>query len=172
MMRMGSFNRVLIAFTKESKAVWRDFIKDHYKEQEDPLFPDNLRGPWGKMEGYAARLALILQLLRFACGEAKSEEVDDTSISGAADLIDYFKSHAKRVYAQLRTTPQGKKILSAVEWIRRQGGNVTARDVLMHRVVNVRTASEAKQLLYHLQERGYGMVKEGQKKNVSFTLAQ
>jgi uncharacterized protein DUF3987 len=168
----GDHKPVVIAFTPEGKGTWRDFIKDHYKEQADALFPDNLRGPWAKMEGYAARLALILQLLRFVWDEAKSDEVDDTSMSGAADLIDYFKSHAKRVYAQLRTTPQDKKVLSTVEWIRRQGGSVTARDVLMHRVANVRTASEAKQFLLHLQERGYGTVKEGQKKNVSFTLAQ
>jgi hypothetical protein len=167
----GNVKPVEIAFTQEGKATWREFINDHYKEQEDPLFPDNLRGPWAKMEGYAARLALVLQLLRLACDEAKSEEVDDKSMSGAADLIDYFKSHAKRAYAQLRITPEDKKVLSALEWIRKQGGSVTAREVLRHHVANVKTSLEAKQLLYQLQNRGHGRIEERGKGTVTFTLA-
>lgn len=166
-----NFEPVVVSFNAEGKAKWREFINDHYKEQEDKLFPDNLRGPWAKMEGYAARLALILHFLRFVCGEAQSEQVDDISMSGAADLVDYFKSHTKRVYAQLGVSPEDKKALGAIAWIRKQGGTATARDVLTYRVANVRTAAEAKRLLKHLQERGHGTIKEGARGNIVFTLA-
>lgn len=167
----GNPQPVVVSFTPEGKAKWREFINDHYKEQEDQLFPENLRGPWAKLEGYAARLALILHLLRFVCGEAKSEQVDERSMSGAADLVDYFKSHAKRIYAQLCVSPEDKKVLSALEWIRKQGGKVTAREVLRYHLANVKTSAEAKQLLYQLLERGYGRIEEMGKGNVTFTIA-
>ena len=162
--------REVIPFTTEGKALWVEWYNDHAMEQEDPSFPDNLRGPWAKMKGYAARLALILHMCRFASGEVASEEVDEYSMTGAAALIDYFKSHAKKVYARLKASPEDKRMIGAIEWIKRQGGKVTARDVRMYKVAGVKNSDEAKELLHELEKRGAGKVEYGTRKSVIFTL--
>lgn len=167
----GSPTPVIVPFTPSGKSVWVEWINDHYKEQEDPSFPDNLRGPWAKMEGYAARLALILHMCRIASGEVTSEDVDEYSMTGAAALIEYFKSHAKRVYSRLKASPEEKRMMGAVEWIKRQGGKVTARDILRYKVAGVKSASDAKTLLRELESRGAGTLEEGPRKSLIFHLA-
>ncbi len=154
---------VVLPFTHDAKQLWREWITDHYDAQEAPEFPDSLRGPWAKLEGYTARFALIIQMARVACGEADAShhEIDATSMTAAAELADYFKSHARRVYVYLHTTPEDKRVLSALVWIRRQAGqSVTAREALHAHLGGVKTSDEAKRLLCDLAERGYGEVKE------------
>jgi hypothetical protein len=164
-----------VCFTEDGKNRWVDWINGHYAEQEKLNFPDNFLGPWSKMDGYCARLALILHQCRVACNEVESEEVDEVSVRGAATLIDYFKVHAMRVYAQLRVTPEDKKVILALKWIERHGGRATVRDIMRYGVTGIKTHDESQQLLYLLRERGYGIVEEkvpqnGGRKSICFTL--
>lgn len=161
---------VVVTFTDEGRGTFIEWVNSHHKEQEDLLFPENLRGPWAKLEGYCARLALILQEARYVSGEAKSESVDAPSVEGAAALIDYFKSHARKVYSRLHVTKEDKQVELALAWIRKQGGKVTLREVLRYKVAGVKTKGEALQLLQDLGERGYGKIAEGEKKSLTFTL--
>jgi hypothetical protein len=58
------------------------------------------------MRGYCARVALILQALRWACGETGEDKVvDGVSVRDAEEVINYFKSHARRVHGALQTDP-------------------------------------------------------------------
>ncbi|HEX3037278.1 MAG TPA: YfjI family protein [Thermodesulfobacteriota bacterium] len=166
----GGDKPLILTFTPEGKKMWRAFINEHYAEQNNTPFPDNLCGPWAKMEGYAARLALILHVLRLACGETTEQNVDEFSMAGAADLIDYFKSHAERVYTHLKFSPEDKRILNAIAWIKRKGGTVTAREVQRYRVAEVKTSEGAKQFLELLNKRGYGTIEHGDKGSVVFKL--
>ena len=88
---------------------------------------------------------------------------------GAAELIRYFLSHAERIYPRLRTTEQDKQVGAAVSWIDAHGGRVSARDVQRHKVAGVKTATQAKALLYALEDRGYGTVSTAGPTRVSFT---
>jgi len=118
------------------------------------------------LEGYAARLALILHLCRQAAKETDSEHVDEQSIEGAWGLISYFKSHAKRVYAQLRTSPQDKRALQVVAWLKTHDKQATARDLLRAGVAGLRTSSGAKKLLANLVDRGHGhLERKGRKES-------
>ena len=75
-----------------------------------PGFPYVLGGPWAKLCGYGARLALILHLSRVACGVVElNGEVDEVSMKGAVALVDYFKSHARRVYRLIPVSLQEKR---------------------------------------------------------------
>lgn len=98
-----------MTFTDDGRETFIEWVNSHHKELTDPLFPENLRGPWAKMEGYCARLALILQECRYVAGEASSEEMDEISVENAAALIDYFKSHARKVYSRLHVTREDKQ---------------------------------------------------------------
>jgi len=123
------------------------------------------------MEGYAARLALILQYLRWVCGEADDKHVDEVSMSGAGDLIDYFKSHAKRIYDRLKATPEDRRVLSALEWIRKRGGKSSARDFLTHKVSGVKKAKDVRELFKDITDRGWGKVEKEAKGRVTISIS-
>src|SRR5262249_14410258 len=76
-----------------------------------------LAGPWSKLRGYCARLALIVHYLRWAAGEVSSENVDEESVNRAARLVAYFKSHARKVYAALDADPRTADARKLVRWI-------------------------------------------------------
>jgi hypothetical protein len=160
----------VISFTPKGKKTFVDFANDLYGHLADPLLPANLRGPLSKLEGYCARLALILHLCRYVCQEVRHENVDERSVLGAAALVHYFQCHARRVYAYLQATPEDKQVMQALKWIEKQGGQVTAREVLHHHVAGVKTADDAQYLLERLEKRGYGAVTEGAKNSVKFEL--
>jgi len=134
-----------------------------------PFFPPNLEGTWAKLEGYAARLALVIHEIRFALGEA-GEDVDAVSMTGAIKLIDYFKSHARKVYAKLKFSAEDKKVLGAVDWIEKQGGKVTVRDICRSGVCNIKKTSEAKALFRELQDRGHGKIVSGEREGEVFEI--
>jgi hypothetical protein len=171
----GQLEPVVIPFSPLGKHVWRSWITEHCVQQEEFELQDSLRGAWAKMPGYAARLALVLQMCRWACAEAVSDAVDETSMAGAAQLIEYFKAHVRRVYQYMGITPEDKRISAAVSWIGRQWGlHATARELVTYHVGGVKTSDEAKALLWELHERGYGVAQEKPsapgRKRVLFTL--
>lgn len=161
----------VVTMTPAAHADFAALMGELYGQMESADCPPGLREPLAKMQGYAARLALILQLTRKAAGATDRERVDRESVAGAAQLVRYFIAHMRRVYAQLQATPADRHIEQAVRWIRSHGGAVTARDLQRHRVAGVKGASQAREFLWRLQERGYGMVKEGRKGQVTFTLS-
>jgi hypothetical protein len=87
-------------------------------------------------------------------------------------LIDYFKSHARRVFESASIQKDDKRIGirigNALKWVKKRGGTVTAREAQMHGVC--KDADAAKQLLEDLQEAGYGVVTEYPSKKVEFRL--
>jgi DNA polymerase-1 len=74
-------------------------------------------GPWSKLRGYAARLALILHFLRWACGEVEDQNVDGESMERAARLVAYFKSHARKVYAVMDADPRLAEARHVFQWL-------------------------------------------------------
>lgn len=165
----GEMDPVVLTLSPLAKNEWRAWITAHYEEQTSEKFPIYLKGPWAKLEGYCARLALILHCCREAAGETNSVEIEEQDITAAWALIDYFKSHAKRVYSHLRTTPADRRAEAVTTWMRDHGGQATVRDLVTYRVANIQKSSEAKQLLKDLVDRGSGVfVKRG--KREIFTL--
>jgi hypothetical protein len=160
----------VVTFTPSAHETFRALVEELYQVLNAPDCAPHLRGPIAKLEGYAARLALILQLTRKAAGETGEETIEQTSVDGAAKLVRYFLSHARRVYAQLRTTPEDKQVVAVMQWIRAHGTSTTARELLTNHVAGVKSASEAKVLLTKLHDRGYGRVKDGPGNRVLFSL--
>lgn len=167
----GKPKPITLSFTDEGKAIWVQWIKEHYAEQSEPDFHYKLKYPWAKMEGYAARLALVLQLSRWACGETETQNVDQVSMIGAAVLIDYFKKHCKKVYAKLRADPQDQRLMDVIQWIQKRGGEVMARDVARYGVGGVDNVNGAKSLFEQLEKRNVGFIKEGKRGSVGFVLS-
>lgn len=167
----GSLEPVRLCFTPAAKERWIPWYDGHCQELSDEV-PEYLRNPWAKLSGYCARLALIIQMARWACGEASDNEVDDVSVAAAIALVEYFKSHARRVYASLRGSSKDKRVDGALAWLRRRGGQASPRDVQRDGVAGVKNAKEALALLKELADQGYGVLEQRGKRNFRFTLGK
>jgi hypothetical protein len=159
--------REMVEFSHGAKTLWVQWINEHRKE----TLPDNLRSAWAKLEGYCARLALVLFETHKAASGTKPTDLDEASIQGAIDLIEYFKSHATRVYSRITLQHDTSRIGTARTWIKKRGGTVSARDIQRYRVGGVRTSEEAIELLNDLAEENLGVVSENPRNQVIFKMA-
>ena len=78
---------------------------------------DALKGVYNKFDFHAIRFCLILQMARWACGEADRKEIDLLSVENAISLVDYFKSTARKVHgiiSEMSLTEQQRAIIAAL----------------------------------------------------------
>ncbi len=116
----------VVRMDHEAAVEWRAWCQAHYAEQEADEFRDSLEGPWGKLEAYAGRLALILHLMTLMSDPTRPSsddlpELPKRTIEAAFRLVAYFKAHALRVYAAMggKCDRGGDDVQSLVRWIRR-----------------------------------------------------
>ena len=86
----------ILSFTPEAKQVLFDWQKTN-ADQCNATKSEAINGIYSKMEMYAPRLALILEMIRFACNEGDKGAVSIESIQGAIKLVEYFKNSAVKV---------------------------------------------------------------------------
>ncbi len=159
-----------LQFTTTAKREWIKWIDSHHKELDS--LSNNLRGVWSKFDGYSLRLLIIIHRCRYVTGETRSRNIDRESVRRMVKLIDYFKSHARRVYDRIAKNGDQTRLGRAAQWIRERGGTATPRDVVRHGLINCKNTSEAKKLLQDLAEAGYGKISQGkQRRSVIFTLS-
>jgi hypothetical protein len=136
--------------------VWIPFYNEHGKEQIE--LDDDLSAAWSKLEGYAARLALVHYLVRVAADDptvSDPDTVDETSMAAGIALSRWFGAEAKRVYAMLGESETDQQIRELVELVERLGGTVKARD-LQRRSRKYHTATEAENALQILVQHEKG----------------
>lgn len=78
---------------------------------------DALKGVYNKFDFHAIRFCLILQMARWACGEADRKGIDLLSVENAISLVDYFKSTARKVHgiiSEMSLTEQQRAIIAAL----------------------------------------------------------
>lgn len=147
----------LIPLSKAGKAVWVKFYNEHAREQmglENDLF-----AVWSKLEGYAARFALVTHLVRWAEDDptlADEGEVDERSVEAGIELARWFGDEAKRIYAMMSESEQAQSQRELIELIQWHGGTITARE-LMHASRQYRDDVElAEKALLELKQAGHG----------------
>ena len=95
-------------------------------------FPPRLAGAWRKLEGYLARLALILCMARVASSDVR-EQIEPQDIRAAGRLISYFKAHAKRVHMGLRgQNPKNQLATELREFLGEHGGEWEGEPNALH----------------------------------------
>lgn len=106
----------VLSFEPEAKAVLLEFqrkLTDRCNEAES----DTLSGIIAKIEMYTVRLALILQMLQYACNEGNKDAIGMKAIKGALQLVEYFIETATKVHDIVSNTspldklPADKQIL-------------------------------------------------------------
>jgi hypothetical protein len=117
----GEEQPVVLGWTDPGRRAWVAYAEQLAATLNSPEHPPQLRGPWAKMEGYGARLALVLHVCRQAASATCPDDVDEQSMFGAARLIAYFQSHARRVYARLAfpATECNDSVQAVLDWLRR-----------------------------------------------------
>lgn len=139
----GDAHPVTLPLTPAGKAAWIRFYNEHGREQAD--LTGDLSAAWSKLEGYAARLALVLHCVRWAAEDrtlAAPDEVDEVSVEAGVALSRWFGHEARRVYGILAENDEARERRQLVEWIERRGGSVTLRE-LTHGVRQYRGKSYA-----------------------------
>ena len=88
----------ILRFTPEAKQLlfeWQRELTDQSNKPEN----EAISGINAKMEMYAVRLALILQMVRYACNEDNKQAVGIEAVQGALKLVEYFKRTAIKVHS-------------------------------------------------------------------------
>ncbi len=88
----------VLKFTPEAKRMLYDWQKEN-TDQSRNAESEAISGIYSKMEVYAVRLALILEMVRYACNESSKQAVSVEAMQGALKLVEYFKNSAEKVNA-------------------------------------------------------------------------
>lgn len=121
---------VICRLTPEARSLFIEFYNSHAKEQAD--LSDELSSAWSKLEAYAARLALTVHYIRWADGEVSErdrETVDAVSMASGIELVGWFANEARRVHSVTVETPEEREQRELLEWVRRQGGSTSPREM-------------------------------------------
>jgi hypothetical protein len=107
----------------QAKREFIRFFESHAAEQV--TLGDNLAAAWSKLEGYAARFALLFHLVRVAGEDAAAgDAIDLPDMQASITLARWFADEAARIYAEIGggiDTPEGRKAREQsrlIEWIR------------------------------------------------------
>jgi hypothetical protein len=119
---------VLVGLSPEAKKLWIEFYDAHAAEHVELV--GDLAAAWSKLEGYAARLALLFHCCRIVSKESVDPNLIDVhSMASGIAVSNWFAGEAKRVYAVLSTTNEERQRNQLVELIRGKGGSITARQL-------------------------------------------
>lgn len=145
-----------IRLNPAAKRVWVQFVDAHGEEQAREM-DDDIVSAWSKLEGYAARFALVFHVVRWAAGDGtlrREDSVDRKSISDGIQLSQWFGGETRRIYAVLREGADDESKRIMVERIRMAGGHIKVRD--WQRARSWATTEEAEAELRPLVEAGFG----------------
>jgi hypothetical protein len=110
-----------VPLTKEAWEVFKELADGLSEEAQALDFPRRLRGAWSKLEAYLARLSLVLALSRVA-GSNEKEQVEPRDVFAASVLINYFKAHTRRVFAELHgADPMDSLAVALSEFLKEHG---------------------------------------------------
>jgi len=120
-----------IPLTGEAQSIFKTFVNEWGAEQAK-LGDERLEAAWSKLEGYAARLALVHHLVRVATNDATlagAGAVDAESINAGIKLARWFSYEAERVYGNMAVSDEDHHRQKLVDLIRGHGGEITSREL-------------------------------------------
>ena len=125
----GEVQPVDVDIDDVAKALWIEYYDRHNDEQLE--LTGDLSAVWSKLEATAARLALVIHMVRCYSGEhdVSPQALDETSMASGIRLAEWFKYETRRVYAILGETEGEEENRRLVEWIGQNGGATTVREV-------------------------------------------
>jgi hypothetical protein len=115
-----------LRLSPDAKAAWVAFYNAWAREQA--AAEGEMAAAFSKLEGYAARFALLHHVVSLAArGEDDRVPVGRASIDAGAALCRWFAGEARRIYATLTESKEERAARKLVEFVRARGGRITAR---------------------------------------------
>jgi hypothetical protein len=120
-----------VPLSSDAKALWIQFVNEAGARQASRS-AEGIIAAFSKLEGYAARFALIIHHVRHAGGDATVDpwRVDAASVAAGIELSRWFGNEAERVYAMLAESDDERDRRVLCEWIAARGGSASARDLM------------------------------------------
>lgn len=143
-----------LKMSAEQFGVWIEWINNHHLETQAVGFPYYLKGSWTKMEAHSLRLILLLAYSRTQPDEKVEIRMGD--IEGGIKLAEYFKTHIRKAYNEIHSSDDDRRILIAVDFIKRNGASITWRDMYRHRVAGCKSTKDVAKLFEEMESRSLG----------------
>jgi len=135
---------VVLPLSSDAAVEWIKFYGEWANEQNG--LDGGLEFAYAKLEGYAARLALLHHVVRCVeNGTDATTEIGVESIRAGIELARWFGQEARRIYSAV-LEPAKRDTPGLMELIRREGGSVTVRDLMRtnnRKYPDARTAEDA-----------------------------
>lgn len=148
---------VIVRWSPDAKARFVEFFNAHGKEMR-AFKSDRLKSAWSKLEGQAARLALVFHCVRHAYLPGPDDEARAISLGtleAALDWVEWLKGETRRIYYTLTHHGQTRDADRLLEFTRRNGGRCTARDAA-RMGAGGRNAKAVERLMAGLVAAGFG----------------
>jgi hypothetical protein len=140
-----------LALSPEGKAAWIAFYDSWGQEQA--AVQGELAAAYAKLEGYAARFALLHHVVsRVARGADDLVAVGRESIEAGATLCRWFAGEFRRLYATLSESYEERDTRRLVEFIQARGGRITVRRLMQANCRRYPDAESAESALAYLVE--------------------
>jgi hypothetical protein len=124
----GELGPLDLPLSADAKTLFAAFVNQHGQEALE--LTGDLGAAWAKLEGYGARLALVLELAAWAevpQGDGRGPaEVSAASVRAALRILEWAKSETRRIYAMLGESDEEKEAREVLDFVQRRGGRVTA----------------------------------------------
>lgn len=119
-----------LTWTPEAKKRWIEFYNTHAKEMCG-FKSGRLKSAWSKLEGQAARLALVFHCVREIYLPSPGDNATTISadtLNAALVWIEWLKNETRRIYYTLANEGDTRQADRLITFARRNGGSITARD--------------------------------------------
>jgi hypothetical protein len=145
----------VLTLDADAKAAWVSFYNAWAALQADA--DPGEAAVLSKLEGYAARLALLHHVVGLA-GEGERDQVlvGVESIEAGVTLVRWFAHEAERIRASAGEDSEGRADRHMVERIAARGGRVTVRELQKSNNRKYRTRDDAEKDLQRLVQAGLG----------------
>lgn len=154
--RYGEPAPVILKLTDDAKQLFREFFNANAEILAEAT--GDYAAAVSKLEELPARLALILQLSRWAADDTVDNElVDADSMAAAIAMTVWFRHETLRVYRMLASSAEDRQRNELIDWIRTRGGRCTVRELQNGKREFSSSAAVAEAALQSLVdgERGY-----------------
>jgi hypothetical protein len=175
-----------LPLTPAAQVAWAAALARHNAQKQAPWYASTFDPCWPKFRAYLGRLALLVHLLRVACGQKgvlqpswraghrdqpvppglsmlrpilSCGEVDEEDVVAAEALVNYFKANLCGVIKVLPIGPADRRLREFAAWVQaKPQGKVTLRQVYYNHHFGCRGKKEARQLFLDAADRALGQV--------------
>lgn len=144
-----------LTLSPQARTAWIGFYNAWGNKQANA--EGNAAAAFSKLEGYAARLALVHHVAeKLFCGEDDLTQVQPESIQAGVELVKWFAAEAERIYSLLSESEEQGSARRLAEMIRCRGGNITVRDLQRSNPAKYETSDAAEAALNILVAADFG----------------